>query len=278
VERAQRARQHADQVQRAEYEARLAERQYRAVDPDNRLVAAELERRWELALRALAEAREAAERCAPAAAALDPALAAQLRDLSTHLPALWASGRLRPEQQKELLRSLIRRVVLTRLAPATVEATIVWVSGALTRVVARPPLNRSADLQDYAQIVARVTALAAAGHQDREIARRLAAEGFRSAHRAALPLSLVRTIRRGTGAPSLTQAFRGQDRLDACWTVGGLARHLRVSRNWVYERRADGRIPARRHPVTGHYLIPDDPTLFADLPRRPYQRKTNGVS
>ena len=58
------AQQYADQVTRAEYEARLAERQYQAVDPDNRLVAGEVERRWELALRAVAEAREAAERFA----------------------------------------------------------------------------------------------------------------------------------------------------------------------------------------------------------------------
>jgi hypothetical protein len=42
----------AEQVRRAEYEARLAQRQYDAIDPDNRLVAAELERRWELARRA----------------------------------------------------------------------------------------------------------------------------------------------------------------------------------------------------------------------------------
>ncbi len=56
------ARQYADQVTRAEYEARLPERQYRAVDPDNRLVAAEVERRWKLALRAVGEARAATER------------------------------------------------------------------------------------------------------------------------------------------------------------------------------------------------------------------------
>jgi len=56
------ARQHADRVARAAYEVRLARRQYDAVDPDNRLVAGELERRWELALRAEVEAREAAAR------------------------------------------------------------------------------------------------------------------------------------------------------------------------------------------------------------------------
>ena len=44
------AKLRADQLARTEHEARLAQRQYQAVDPDNRLVAAELERRWEISL------------------------------------------------------------------------------------------------------------------------------------------------------------------------------------------------------------------------------------
>src|SRR5215208_3423269 len=78
AERAQLAQQQAEQVRRAEYEAQLAERQYRAVDPENRLVAAELERRWEAALQTRAEARVAAERvtAGPTESELDPTLRA----------------------------------------------------------------------------------------------------------------------------------------------------------------------------------------------------------
>jgi hypothetical protein len=54
------APQYADQVARAEYQMRLAQRQYQAVDPDHRLGAAELGRSWEVAL-AVAEPRQAAE-------------------------------------------------------------------------------------------------------------------------------------------------------------------------------------------------------------------------
>jgi hypothetical protein len=80
ADHAQLAQQYADQVKRAEYDAARAARQYHAVDPENRLVAAELERRWELALQSLAAAREAAERFAeqPAEPALDPILRTQL--------------------------------------------------------------------------------------------------------------------------------------------------------------------------------------------------------
>jgi DNA invertase Pin-like site-specific DNA recombinase len=267
AERTQRTQHHADQVARAEYEARLAERQYRAFDPDHRLVAAELEQRWELALRALAEARDAADRAAaaPAPAALDPALRQQLEDMGTRLPELWASGRLRPEHQKDLLRSLIRRVVLTRPAPERVEVTIVWVSGALSRLTVRPPLNRSADLGDYDAIVARIRDLSAAGHTDRAIARQLTDDGRQSAHRAPVPLSLVRTIRHAHGYRSLYERARRQGQVDGCWTVGGLARLLGVERRWVQWQITAGRIPARKHPLTQHHLIADDPHLITQL-------------
>jgi hypothetical protein len=46
------------QLERLRYQAKLAERQYNKVDPDNRLIAAELERRWELALRELQKAEQ----------------------------------------------------------------------------------------------------------------------------------------------------------------------------------------------------------------------------
>src|SRR5262249_59892432 len=64
ADHAQLAQQHADQVKRAEYDAALAARQYHAVDPDNRLVAAELERRGGVPLQALGAAREAPPRLA----------------------------------------------------------------------------------------------------------------------------------------------------------------------------------------------------------------------
>src|SRR5215831_4105820 len=82
--------QYTEQVTRAEYDAQLAQRYYLTVDPDNRFVAAELERRWEAALQAVAEAREVADQYArhPPPPSLPPAMAAQLQDVGRTLPAL----------------------------------------------------------------------------------------------------------------------------------------------------------------------------------------------
>jgi hypothetical protein len=83
TDQARLAQQYADQVARADYDAQLAQRQYQTVDPDNRLVAAELERRWELALQARTEAQAAAEAFAacPPLPELTPEMQATLRDL-----------------------------------------------------------------------------------------------------------------------------------------------------------------------------------------------------
>ena len=261
------AQQHADQVARAEYAARLAERQYRAVDPDNRLVAAELERRWEQALRVVAEARETAARFAqrPPEPALDPVLRAQLADLSAQLPALWQSGRLQPEQQKALLRSLIRRVHLARPVPARIDVRIVWVSGAVTPLTLSPPTYRTTELGDYERLATRVLALSAEGHAEGVIAERLTAEGFRAARQGPVSAGLVGKIRRARGAVGVRQQFRAQERIDGYWTIHGLARELGVRRTWRYDRIRVGTLAATRHPVTGHYLIRDDPAMLAAL-------------
>jgi DNA invertase Pin-like site-specific DNA recombinase len=261
------ARQRAEQVTRAAYEVRLAERHYLAVDPEHRLVAAELERRWEHALQALAAAREAAEHAARTAPVvqLDPGLREQLRDLGPRMPELWASGRLTPSHKKELLRSLIRRVILTRPVADTVEVKIVWVSGAVSPLTVHPPIQRTADLGDYARLVARLGELCATVGDDRAIARQLTAEGFRGARRTTITAAMVGKLRRDHGLVSLRAHVQRQAQVDGQWTAGGLARHLGVPRKRLYAQIERGALPATRHPVTGHFLIPDDPELLPRL-------------
>src|SRR4029079_18073556 len=107
--------------------------------------------------------------------------------------------------------------------------------------------------------------LGAAGYQDGAIAERLSAEGFRSARSRSVPTPLVEKIRRDHGQVSLTEQFRRQDKIDGRWTVGGLARELHVTGNWLRKRIAAGMLPAVRHPLIGRYLLEDDPTALARL-------------
>jgi hypothetical protein len=258
-------RQHAEQVARAEYEVRFAQKQYDVVDPENRLVAAELERRWEHALQALARAREAAEQAAmaPPPAVLDEALHRQLREVGLRMPELWTSGRLTVVHKKELLRCLMRRILLTRPVADEVEVKVVWISGAVSLLNVRPPIWRTADVRGYEQVVARVRELSAAGYQDVEIARQLSEAGFHGARSSRLDAQAVGKIRRKLGQVSLTGQYHRQAQVDGQWTVSGLARHLGVTYAWLYRRIRRGQLKAELHPLTKQYLIADDPEQIA---------------
>jgi len=226
--------------------------------------------------RALAEAREAAEQFAqqPAAEALDPALRSTFQDLGRHLPALWRSGRLNSAQKKELLRSLIRRVILKRIEPDTVEVKVVRISGAFTTSTVHPPILRLRDLGNYDQLLERVTGLAAEGYCDEEIAQVLTAEGFRSARRSSgISKTLVLKLRRVAHQPSLTEHLRRQPRLEDEWTVWGLSRELKVNRSWLYDRIRAGTLPFRTHPRTHHYLIANDSVLLDEFRQQASARR-----
>lgn len=98
---------HRDQVTRASYEAHLARRRYEAVDPENRLVAASLERNWEEKLLAQRQSEEEAQRFERRVVypTLPPDLRESLEHIGPALPELWASGKISNEHKKRLLRS-----------------------------------------------------------------------------------------------------------------------------------------------------------------------------
>ena len=98
-------RQH---VERARYEADLAQRRFLKVDPDNRLVADALEADWNGKLRALAAAQEAYEKATAAdASAVTDAERAELMALATDFPRLWRDPRTQMKKKKRMLRLMI---------------------------------------------------------------------------------------------------------------------------------------------------------------------------
>jgi DNA invertase Pin-like site-specific DNA recombinase len=270
AEETRRRQAYQDQVQRTAYEAHLAQRRYEAVDPANRLVAAELERRWEAALVAQREATEEMERFAqrPADPALTPELRRQLEQMSTTLPALWSSGALCNEHKKRLLRSLIRRVIVTRRAPDRLEAKIVWMSDHFSTLEVIPPIHRQADASRYTELIARLEVLTRDGHTDAEIAAQLTREGFHTARRLAITPQTLRSLRKRHGQVSTLQRHRKVAHIDGFWTIPGLTHELGVGRHWLYQQIAHGKLtpPDVQH-LAGYrlYLIRDDPAVLARL-------------
>ncbi|GGF51693.1 hypothetical protein GCM10011611_67720 [Aliidongia dinghuensis] len=258
----------AQQIERLRYEAGLAERQFNRVDPDNRLVAAELERRWEAALSTVRRAeeehaaRKGKESSSPVR--LAPELHAKVVAIGQRLPQIWADPSVSREHRKALLRCLIEKVVLRRSARDAADVRIVWRGGETTEITVAFPINTVTALPSYPQMERRVLDLARSGHNDREIAALLTAEGFRSASRtdAVLPAT-IQKIR-------LCHRLKLQPRRTRWATIPGwlsvpeLAIRLGVASNWVSKRIYRGTIQIDRDLATGRFLFPDtEPALRA---------------
>ena len=161
------------QIERLRYQAHLAERQYNQTDPDNRLVAAELERRWEAALRDLKEAEERFQHEQEQPRGPEE-LSAEERQAFLQagktIPELWSQGRLTPQQKKAFLRTLIDKVVVHRSAPDTLHVRIVWRGGDTTTTLLPVTVGALARLSSAAAMEKEVLELAHQGRSDEEIA------------------------------------------------------------------------------------------------------------
>lgn len=99
-------------VQQAGYEAERAKRQYDRVEPENRLVAAELERRWNDALEQLRVLDEELRAIPRADRLLDEAEKAELLSLGRDLRLVWEHPCSSPELKKRIIRAVIREIIV----------------------------------------------------------------------------------------------------------------------------------------------------------------------
>ncbi len=266
------AQYHRDQVRRASYEAHLARRRYEAVDPDNRLVAASLERGWEEKLLAQRQAEEEAERFEqrPLFPTLAPELRQQLEQMGPALPTLWSTGKISNEHKKRLVRALISRVIATKTAVDRIEIKIVWASGHFSVAQVTPPIHRQSDASNYQDLLERLAQLSQQGLTDPQIAAQLTQEGFHTARRGAVTIATIRKLRsRDTQvSASALHQHRKAAMVNGYWTIPGLTCELGVGDNWLYSRIRQGRFSEQdlQHlPNYRVYLIRNDPVLVERL-------------
>ena len=248
------------QLERLRYQAALAERQFNQVDPDNRLVAAELERRWETALRELKTAQEDYEKAAAnsvAAPRLSPDLQAAFTVIGQKLPELWPQEVLSQSQKKALLRCLIDKVVIHRSQRDTVHTRIVWKGSETTAIDLPIPVGSWRELSHSAELEQQIVHLHRQGLDDDTIAQQLTAQGYRSPMEATRLLpSTVKGIRLKHQL-FVTRSQSHPRRISGSLTVPQVATALGVSPHWLYDRIKKGAIKADRDADTGLYLFPD---------------------
>ena len=186
-------RQWERRLERARYEADLAQRRYQQVDPENRLVVRTLERDWEERLQALAETEQAyrqAQQEAPLQ--LSEADRQGLLTLAQDLPALWAAESTTEGERKEILRLLIADVTLTR-QESEILVQLRWVTNEVK--TCRVPLPERGVRTDPA-VIERLRELSAT-HTDAEIAAELNRAGMQTARGQPFTAGRVSDLRRG---------------------------------------------------------------------------------
>src|SRR5215211_4056655 len=230
-------------VERTEFEADRARRQFDACEPEHRLVARTLER-------ALEDALAAVERERGKLAALEQARPAPLTDaerdalvrLARDLPRLWNAPTTTDRDRKELLQTLVDDVVITvHAADQRAEVEICWDGGARTeltvRLNARGPERRRLP-EDTVELIRRL----AAHHPDHQIASILSKNGHRTGTGLAFTASRVRSARQRAGIPAAPPADPHSELVTISQAAAELGVSLFTIRRWL----RDGLLPGEQ--------------------------------
>jgi len=251
-------------LERADFAAGRARRQYQLAEPENRLVVRQLERDWEAAL---AERQRLGEEYDRFAAARPRTLTAaereQIRALAADLPVVWDAATTTDADRKQLIRHLIEQVCLTVLGTSEkVDVEITWAGGHRTAAQITRPVACLTQLSYYPQLAARARELAGSGSTIVQIAQRLNAEGFRPPKRSPVftPNAVSDLLRTLGMQRSRIPASRNRPALDQHeWWLRDLATHLDMPEvtldHWVRRGWAAGYL----HPQARLRVVRADP-------------------
>lgn len=252
------------QLERLRYQARLAERQFNQTDPDNRLVAAELEKRWETALTDLKHAEDEVER--EKQLDLVPQLITQkmkksFENIGKNMPAIWKTDLISQQQRKALLRCLIDKVVIHRITRDSIHTRIVWKGGETTTTNIPITVGSLAELSNAKEMEQEIIKMAKIGKNDDDIASTLTANGYRSPMRKVVLPSTVQIIRLRRGIMANRKQSHPRH-IPGYVTIPQLAASIGVGCHWIYDRINNGKIAVQKHEKTGLYLFPDKPATI----------------
>jgi excisionase family DNA binding protein len=189
-------------LERAHYEAQRAERRYRTVEPENRLVARGLEAEWEQRLRELEQAQaELARRETQRPKTLSPKEHDALRAPGTDLKRVWTAPTTTPRDQKELLRTLLEEVIIAvHRDQHRAHLTLRWRGGMLSELQVNLPRSRPATVRTDEDTVTLIRRLAA-HYPDAIIAGILNRQNRTTARGLRFTANLVGNLRRHWNIP-----------------------------------------------------------------------------
>jgi len=233
------------QAEQARYAATRAERRYRAVDPENRLVARGLEAEWETALQAAQDAEaELDHREAARPVRLSAGERAKILAIATDLPALWSAPSTTDRDRKELLHALLDDVVITADAASRTARLVLHWKGGLTSQVnvdlpkPKPPYRTS---EDTVSLFGRL----AVHYDDSMIAKVLNQQQRRTATGMSFTPVNVASIRKRHAIPARQAASSPEPEGDVM-SVHQAAAELGITASTLYRWLNDGFVPGEQ--------------------------------
>jgi DNA invertase Pin-like site-specific DNA recombinase len=246
--------QHRRQVEQARYAALTAERRYRAVDPENRLVARGLETEWNTALRAVADAEaELARREHRRPTRLTDAERATILALGEDLDQVWHAATTTDKDRKQLLRTLLEDVQITVRRNDThphADLLLRFNGGALSELTV--PLRRpQPSIRTDEDTIALLRRLAV-HYPDAKIAGILNRQGRRTARELSFTASRVQSLRHHHKIPCYQPSDQPREEETELLNVSAAAKELGIAPSTLLRWLNDGF-------VTGEQVTPGAP-------------------
>jgi len=244
-------------LQRSRYEVEQARRQYAAVDPEHRLVARELERRWDEALRAdeqlQADYARFARECPTQ---LSQHEREQILALAEDLPTLWHAESTTPEDRQTIARMLLEQVTVTVEGNTDrVDVELRWAGGFVSCHTLYRPVQTYKQLSNYDELVSRINGLRAVRKTLSQIATTLNSEGFHPPKRSRrfTQAILSRFLReRGIRTGPLPRGVTDKQQLEADeWWLADLASQLKMPIATMHRWQRVGWVTSRKVTAAG---------------------------
>jgi hypothetical protein len=237
-------------VERAQYEADLAQRRYLKVDPDNRLVATVLEAEWNAKLRALEEARAIEEQYNQSDQhQVSVEERAEIREIPERFRQFWNAPKTTARERKRVVRLLIEDVTIQKAEQ--IVAHIRFKGGATqTMTVALPPPFAQSRLTAPETLAAIDRLLDE--YTDAQVAGQLNQQGYRTFEGLLFHSLHVSQLRRDHGLVDRYTRLRAQGML----TAEELAHDHGVSAQTIWRWYRQGRIVGVRYNDRGSCLFP----------------------
>lgn len=242
-------------LERARYEAERARRQYGAVEPENRLVARTLERAWEEKLRAVEQVEQEYQAWLQQhRLELTPKDREEILALGEDLPTLWHAPTTTSADRKQIVRLLIKEVILDQgRERGKVWFQINWQTGATSEHWLIRHVHSYCEYAHLDRLQKRISELAAREKTDHEIAAILNEEGFQTARGLPFSNKVVWLLRRQWGVSAAHASSSDPLRWeDGAYTINGAAAEIGVIpgtiHKWLKTGRIQGHQPAKGAP------------------------------